>query len=271
MRNVFEFTDYKSFLREIINDENAPRGFQSTLAKAANCQSSYLSQVVSGKPQISEDIGLRIGRFLNMTPLQLEYFLNLIRLGRSNDEEFRSFIMMKILQDQRQQLNIAQNIDSSFPITNTDFAGHYTSDLLVSIIHMISFSEKYKTLPQICQRLGISEARALEVIQVLEALKTIEFSNGVLKPSVTSTHVPANSEHNRTYQIQRRLLAINSIQKCDFKKNLHYSGIFTLSEEDFESLKIKIVDFISQAHKKIETSPAIELYGMCLDAFIVPS
>ena len=269
MKNIFEFTDYKEFLKELIVDKNAPRGYQSSLATAAGCQPAYLSQVLSGKPQLSEDNGIRISQFLKMTPLQTEYFLNLIRLGRSNDESFRKFIMEKIGRDQREQLNISQNIESGDAM-KPGFISSYTSDALVSLIHIMSFSENFRTLPQICARLDISESRALKVLKILESLDVIKIHDGVLTPQLQSTHVPTDSEFNRHFQIQRRLLAINSIQKCDLNQNIHYSSAFTVSEEDFQFLKSQIVSLISVLHKRIEASPSDDVYSICMDAFLVP-
>lgn len=67
MHSVFSFLDYKEFLRSVIYADNAPRGIQSAIVKAAQCQVAYLNQTINGKPHLSQDHGYRIADYLKMT------------------------------------------------------------------------------------------------------------------------------------------------------------------------------------------------------------
>lgn len=75
---VFTFEDYRAYLHGIIKGNRHLRGFQSRLADAARCTSSFLTQVLSGEAGFSVDHLFRICRFLGLNETEWLYLRELL-------------------------------------------------------------------------------------------------------------------------------------------------------------------------------------------------
>ena len=75
---VFTFEDYRAYLHGIIKGNRHLRGFQSRLADAARCTSSFLTQVLSGEAGFSVDHLFRICRFLGLSETEWLYLRELL-------------------------------------------------------------------------------------------------------------------------------------------------------------------------------------------------
>ncbi|GEM_PF-2949456 len=268
MHSVFSFLDYKEFLRSVIYADNAPRGIQSAIAKAAQCQVAYLNQTINGKPHLSQDHGYRIADYLKMSPSQKEYFLDLIRLTQAQDENYRNYLKERLKETQEQSLRIVNNINGE-PVDDGLAAIKYYSDVYNSVVHMLVFSPEYQTIKSISERLKLKESETKKVVSNLIDINILKMDGDKVVPLKTSMHLPENSFLNQSLQLQRRTLALNSIKKGLGNEQLHYSSIFMLARSDYEKLKAQIIQFISEAHKTIEVSPSEDVYSLCIDAFAV--
>lgn len=94
--SVFSFHDYKEFLKAVVYSKSAPRGIQSAIARAAQCQVAYLNQTINGKPHLSMDHGYRIADYLNMSAPQKDYFLTMIQLTQAQDENHRAYLKQRL-------------------------------------------------------------------------------------------------------------------------------------------------------------------------------
>src|SRR5206468_2329165 len=85
--SLLNYTEYKSFLRDLVKDPKAPRGLQSQLARVMGCQAAYLYQVLHGKVHLTEDQAFKLGRHLEFTAGEWEYFSTLWRIARASSPE----------------------------------------------------------------------------------------------------------------------------------------------------------------------------------------
>ena len=83
MASVYEFIDYKLFLKKCIA-QSEQRGFTTRLAEAAGCQRSYFSTVLSGNIHLLPEHLFGICEFLKLSNDESEYLflvLDYIRVG----------------------------------------------------------------------------------------------------------------------------------------------------------------------------------------------
>lgn len=93
MTNIYEFTSYQDYLKKVILDNKSIRGFQTKMAVAANCQTSYLSQVLKSEKELTPDHGIKISQFLKLSLPHTRYFLCLISYSRAGSPELKDFIV----------------------------------------------------------------------------------------------------------------------------------------------------------------------------------
>jgi len=63
MANVFNHLDYKDFLKIQIEENHEAYGYKSRLAKAANCQKSFLSQVLNSHIHLTPEHAVGLCQF----------------------------------------------------------------------------------------------------------------------------------------------------------------------------------------------------------------
>ena len=72
---IYEFEDYRQFIRHQLEANKQQRGYQSVLAKAAGCQPSFFSQAVRGQVQLTPDHAVGLADFWQLDSHQTDYFL----------------------------------------------------------------------------------------------------------------------------------------------------------------------------------------------------
>lgn len=75
---LYNYQDYKSYLRDRCAERSSARGFQSLLAKAAGCQAPFISQMLRSHVHITPDHACGLAEFLGLDEVETEYFLNLL-------------------------------------------------------------------------------------------------------------------------------------------------------------------------------------------------
>lgn len=93
MTNVYDFNSYQDYLKQVILDNKPVRGFQSKMAKAAQCQTSYMSQVLKSEKELTPDHGIRISKFLKLSLAETRFLMCLIHCSRAGSPELREFMI----------------------------------------------------------------------------------------------------------------------------------------------------------------------------------
>src|SRR3989344_6270394 len=90
--SVFDFSDYKEFLRAWIDEKgHKGRGLKTKLAQAIGCNSTYVAHILHGKSHLSLEQGEAAARFKGLDTKEKHYFLLLIQLGRAGTVELRRY------------------------------------------------------------------------------------------------------------------------------------------------------------------------------------
>ncbi|HSQ42318.1 MAG TPA: TIGR02147 family protein [Fibrobacteraceae bacterium] len=94
MTEIFEYTDYKEFLRDALIDRKSkdPRfTHRSACAHLGLHTSNYLLLLSQGKRNLNDDMARRIADYFRLPALETEYFMWMQRFGQANvapDKEF---------------------------------------------------------------------------------------------------------------------------------------------------------------------------------------
>lgn len=87
MASVFSYSDYRVFLKDYIDSRIAQGGlsFRFFAKRAGISSPNYLQQVINGKRSLTLASGQKVAVALSLRAIERKYFLELVRLDRSED------------------------------------------------------------------------------------------------------------------------------------------------------------------------------------------
>ncbi len=268
MKSVLEFDDYKEFLKEVEKARSElQRGFRTRVAEAAQCQSAFVSQVLNTGAHFSLEQGFKIARFLNLDQEESQFFILLLEQNRAGTKELREFFSEQLDSLREKLLNISKRVAVKTVLSDEVKATFY-SRWYYSAIHVLPSIKKYQTVEDIASILELPKSIVQSAVLFLVTHGLLEEKKGVLNIGPYQLHLSKESPHIFNHHANWRLKALQSFE--DSNKDVHYSAVSTLSTEDVEKLKLRMVDFIQEYVKSISGSaPEEKCYAFTLDFFHV--
>ncbi len=192
MATVFEFSDYRkalSHLMEIHSGEQ--RGLQTRLANHMGCQQAYLSRVMAGNAELSQEQAVAAGAFFNLDTLEQEYFLTIVNFNRAGTPELRRFYEKRRSEILARKLEIKSRIKADGSLSPERKATYY-SDWIYSAVHMATAIPKYSSVSSLATRLALPETRVREILEFLEDSGLVEKKSGRYLSKVAAIHLGNN-------------------------------------------------------------------------------
>lgn len=268
MQSLFTYNNYRELLKDLIYGPEASRGAQSKIAKALECQASYLLQVMKEKASLTEDQGLRLAKHLRYSEIETEYLILILRISRASSPELKTYLESKREALREESLELANKIKSKEVLTSQEFLSGYFGSWMPGTIHAATSSAQYQTITAIAERFGLTPKKVEEVLQLLLNAQLVSKEGTSYKFATDSIFLPRSSALNETHQTNRRLQALKSITAAS-PDDLHFSSMFTIDKKDLEAVKNIFSDAIEKSHEKIQASGTEEVYSICLDVFKV--
>ena len=165
--NVFDYLDYRAYLRDLI--QKSPRGLQTKMAEAAECQATYLIRVMKENAHLTEDQAFRIARFLKKPANETHYFLNLLRYERASDPDLKRYYHAQLESHARtQKRDVLERLDLSEQKSAQVQIGMFSS-WHASTIHLATACPQLRTVRTIAKQLDVD----VDVVR-----KTLQFFRG---------------------------------------------------------------------------------------------
>jgi len=79
-----------SYVFDQLAPKGSQRGERSRLALALNCQKAFISQVLADRAHFSVEHAIQIAQFLELDAHETDFFLLLVHLARSANNDARS-------------------------------------------------------------------------------------------------------------------------------------------------------------------------------------
>lgn len=265
MAVIFEYSDYKQFIKDIIRLHEAERGFQSRLATAAGCQRSYLSQVLNRKAHLMPDHVWGLATMLGLSVLERDQFMDLLTYAKAVSQQLKASMLSQLEARRQKQFNLEQRLNANAVDQNVLNSSYYAT-WIPSAVHVLLSVPRYQTPDAIAVRLK------LDVSQVVGALSTLEGANlafhdrGRWHQSKQSIHLPRDAVMTSSNHCNWRMKAMLDIQSS-VHEGVHYTGIHSLSLSDETKIRGMIVEFLRQTRECIAPSPEEEVVCFNLDFF----
>lgn len=190
---IYEQQDYRRFLKTVFAEKSAMRKSYSlrAFAEKLNISTSFLSEILNSKKDLSVDLAFKIAFRLDLTDAETRYFCMLVQLEQETDPQFREELTKRL-----QALNPKQNVqDLSVDIFKTIADWYHLAILELTYLAHFSF-----TPSNIAQALGISKMEAEVAVDRLRRLELLK-----------------KGKNDKYFKSQDNLLAESQVHNSAFK------------------------------------------------------
>jgi len=270
MTNVYDYTDYRRFLREAIQSRKqvTPSLTFSRISDEISVQRSYMSQVLGGKGNLNSDQIYLIGKKLNLGANEIDYLMLLAEIDkcqvkerRVDLESQRNKIRNKNLKSEKYMSRTSVKIDS-------DSFSQYYNDPYCSLVHMYLLIENYhKDLPSISKKLNISDDKLSNVLSTLEKCGIINVKKKSITVQKETLHLSDKSFLSRTNATMFRLKAIEHHQKSSEQEDYFFTASIAADEVTRAEIKKCFLEFLKKTAGLVEKSPSKRVYHLNFDLF----
>jgi len=266
MRSVYEFDEYRGFLRACVGPSGTRSGMRVAIADAIGCHSSYLTKVIDGTANLSQEQALALAGYLHLPPDELEYLLLLVQHERAGTRALKNHLASKMEQMKAKRLALKERVPVKKTLGREAQATYYSS-WKYAAVHMALTVPSLRTRSAIAEYFGIEDRECGEILGFLESVGLAEASPRGLVPGQSHLHLEGDSPNVSKHHTNWRLRALVSLDHQD-PLDLHYSLVLTISRKNAEILRERLVKVIQETVKFVaETSEEEEVLCLGLDLF----
>ncbi|OFZ47170.1 MAG: hypothetical protein A2381_14340 [Bdellovibrionales bacterium RIFOXYB1_FULL_37_110] len=267
--SIFDFNNYQEYIiKKIQSFPQKGRGKKSDLSLFINCQTTYLSRILSGKADFNLEQAEAVTRFFNLNKIEKKYFITLVQLQKAGTQEAKAYLEGELKDLKEQSLNLKKRLEVKNNLTEQEKEQYY-SHWLYSVVHVLTTISFINSAEQIAKCLSIPVHKIQESLDFLQNAGLVKVENNNISIGVSKLHLASDSHliyhHHRNWRLQ----ALSAIDRA-LERNLHYSSVVTLSEQDVYKVKNYLIEAIKSVKKIIsESKPEERCYSFNLDFFDV--
>ena len=265
-KNIFEYRDYKTFLNEWI--QSRPRrghGLKSKIAKAAGCNTAYITQVLRGSAHFSAEQAEQLSHFLSLNKNEVHFFLQLIQLARAGTPSLRQLIQRQVDQASEGHFNLRNRLNYQKALSDDDQATYYSA-WYYSAIHVVLSMKRLQTREALARYFGLPEKVVADVLEFLTSRGLAALNKGRYEVGSVSIHLGKDSPSILKHHTNWRIRAIDALeQRRD--EQLHYSSVVTISKEAEPRIRSILIKAIEEVRAVVKASPEEGAYCYSVDLF----
>ncbi|MBV6514014.1 MAG: hypothetical protein FMNOHCHN_03600 [Ignavibacteriaceae bacterium] len=264
--SLFEYKDYKRYISDWI--EHSPqkgRGLRKQLAEAIQCQTAFVTHVLSGNYHFSLEQAEACGRWMGLSQEEIEFLLLLVMHQRAGTKSLEKLLGQQIAA-KKEELNTLKNrLKISEAMSQEDQIVYYSSWHFAAI-HMALLIPELQTLEGLQNYFQLSPTRLRHILDFLVNKGLIKQEKGVFKSVIPVLHLGSNSPLLNQHHTNWRLKAIESIIGKS-SSDLHYSGVISLSQDDFDWVRERLSQLLEEVVARLKDSKDEKLACLSFDWF----
>jgi uncharacterized protein (TIGR02147 family) len=243
--NVFDFRDYKLFLKEWLKAHpKGGRGQLKRLAEGLSVSTTLLSQVLSGDKDFSMETAAEITVYLGLREKEAEYFLLLVEHQRAGAFRLKKILEKRIDREQASGSQLQNRLQKDRQLNDKEKIEFYSS-WMYSAVRILSALPEIQDAQAISRRLNLPLATVNEVLHfLLEKGLCIQEKNK-LTYGPQRTHIgsdsPIVSKHHQNWRLQ-------GFQSMELRRHedLFFTQPMALSVKASEKIRLMLPGFIEQ-------------------------
>ncbi|MGK5086294.1 TIGR02147 family protein [Bdellovibrionota bacterium FG-2] len=262
---LYDFNDYRLYLRRTLDESIPARGARSRLAAHLGCQTAFISQVLAEKVHLSLEYAVRVGPFFGLSEYESNFFVLLVHFRRAGSKALRDYYQTQISQILEKRSRVEERIEVRNKLSFEDQA-HYYDTWYYGAIHVALSLSKKQTPAVLASLLKLPLGVVQEVLEQLTASGLARRIGGEFGIGEKRIHLNKESPFIRKHHTNWRMKAIAALD-LPGKTDLHYSGALALSETDFVRVREMLIETLAKAEPILRDSKEEMVAAISLDWF----
>ncbi len=263
--NVFEYLSYRQYLKDHLESQGPKAGLKKRAAEYLVVHTTFISQVVLDKADLSLDQGERMNGFLNHSDEEGNFFLDLIIFERASDPKLKKRFENKIKSKHAEHFQISKRLEKTKSLAAADEEKFYSSHIY-GLLHVLASIPENRTRETLAAAIGVSSVVANEAINFLIRIGILQMVKNQIMPGEQHIHLSGQSKSIWRYHANWRLATLQHFGFGE-ESDLHYSLAFSCSKQDATKLKESLMAQLKAMSKTIGTSKEENAYVYCFDFF----
>ncbi len=266
MEDIYNAKKYVDVVARFIAKTRATegRGAVLRLSKVLECHPTFVSQVLKGKADFSQDQAVRFCAYAKLSTTETEFFLNLVGLDRSGTKEGRAFFsaQLKRQRDARSDLKTRWQ-DQNASLNENEI--QYFASWLLQMVHSLTQIPDTQSPRTIASAMGARVNEVEAALKTLREMRLVEQKGDAWRSTENFLHLSKDSPLINAFHVQWRQKVITDLIMHRPSPGLHYSGALTFSREMAEPIRAEIIAMLDTIMRKIKPSPSETAYALTLD------
>lgn len=260
MKSIFEFKNYQSYLLYYFQ---LKRGNQARLAEFINCRSSFLTQVIDERVELSLDQATIIPNFLGLNKNEKMAFLLSVQKQKIKDDGEKRFFEDQINALRLKNNTVKERLNDVGELDENAQSKYYSS-WVYGAVHILCAFSWVKDINDVISFLKIDRNVAIEVLIFLTECGLIQNKNNKFSIGKKQIHLSEESAHISNHHINWRLKAI---EKLNSKKSqiLNFSSLVGISKKDVAAVKEVFLKSIAEMNQIVQKSGEESAYLVNID------
>lgn len=264
---IYNYKDYRIFLKSFVSSLKRSRGMLKVLAGAAKCQASYFSQVLAGNAHLTPEQAYDLSLYLDLTAHGRDYFVKLVDWQRAGTERLKTKLYEELekIRSAGSEISVLLNQEpKSSQVQHAQYYRHW----LVTAIHFMTSISQYQTPEAIAERLNLRRELVENILLELAEQGLVVRRDKHWHFAVGDTHLNRNSPLLPYHHQNWRGLAVERSLMSGTDES-HFTGVYSIAKVDLTKLREALTSFIQSSDRLARASHPETLVCLTCDLFEV--
>jgi|WetSurMetagenome_2_1015567.scaffolds.fasta_scaffold37564_2 uncharacterized protein (TIGR02147 family) len=241
MNSIFQYTSYRTFLRDYYKEKKSGEGFTyRDFSKIAGMNSSsWLLHLIKGTKNLSNESILKVSKALGLPASEAEYFELLVHFTQAKDNDTKDYFYRKMLACKK-SLNMSRISEEQY-----DYYTKWYHPVVRSLVSKVEFHNDYVLLAaRLVPRITAAEAKKSVALLVKLGLIKKDYSGKWMQADpILSTGDEVMSLNIVNYHKQVSRLAENAFDRSSRDERDISALTLGVSSEAFNRIKARLQSF----------------------------
>ncbi len=266
MESIFNYNNYRNFLRDWLKHQpKRGRGILTVWSNILRIETSVMSQILSGKRELTPEQALELQLYIGLGELESEYFNTIVQIERASTQKLKNHLKNKQEKLKSESLQLSKRLTRELVMSDEQKSIFYSS-WIYSAIRLSSSLKGPQNIDSICKRLSVEREKVTEILNFLVSTGLVIEDLGLYKMGPQRTHLEKTSPFIVKHHTNWRLKALQRSENLT-DEELMFSGPLSISKKDFKHIRDEIVSLISKVSETVKNTDAEELAVFEVDLF----
>lgn len=268
--SIFSRLDYRENLKTLV--ENRKKIDSSVtyqrMAEHMRIQKAYLSQVIKGNRDLSQDQLYMAMDYLDLRDHERDFLKLSLEYERSGLMVRKRELKVYLKEMQKKYAKTSAHIEVEEVDHEQTSVDEYYLDPFNLIIHICLGIKSFNQDPkEIAKTLMIPQSKVQDVFKKLEKLGIIKVEKGKIVIQKRNMHIPKESPLFQMWRQNLNQIAQTRINLVSNENKYNFQVVFSAEESVRKEIQEEFMKYLKKVQKLVKEAEAKEMYQMSFDLF----